>query len=710
MAPIAQPGVLQAGDEVRFDGRLHTVVALSGTSARLVDNTGATTMILLPQLLGDPSFALISASRPPLPPLGALDGLPKQVVEQAYWWERHLVEVLTGLPPPAEPGTAARPAYDPSATTLRQRELAKVAELTAQGHQVSLATVQRLRQRYGRGGLWALVDRRVTRGSSPTGRVDPRVVQAARQAIAEETDRSTGTVGRLARRTEQLLAATHGPAAPPLPSRPTFYRLVARLSEGRHTFGSARTRRSLAKRPDGPYGTVTALRPGELVEIDSTPLDVRVLLDNGLVDRVELTGVVDLATRTIGAAVLRPTTKAVDAALLLARTMTPEAMRPGWADALRMARSVLPHRSLTSLDERLAHAAARPVIVPETIICDHGKAFMSQTFQQACRTLGINLQPRRPDTPTDGPHIERTLESMATLFCQFVAGYVGSSVERRGKHAERQAGWSMLELQALLDEWLVTTWQNRPHDGLRDPLTPGKALTPNERYAALVSVAGYVPVALSPNDYVELLPVVWRAINAYGVKLRHRTYDAKALNPYRRQRSGAIGVHGLHGKWEVHHDPYDISRIWVRNHWDGGWLTATWTHLHTVPRPFGELAWRHSMLQLGQRGQDPVTEQEIAQAARRLLDRAEQGPEDRPATRPKPATRTERVAGRTRATAGPSGPRPAPDPADDSPADTDIDPVVNPPVGDDHDPAQDALADVVPLPIFNAREEAAKWW
>ena len=83
MAPIAQPGVLQAGDDVRFDGRLHTVVALSGTSARLVDNTGATTLILLPQLLGDPSFALISASRPPLPPLGALDGLPKQVVEQA---------------------------------------------------------------------------------------------------------------------------------------------------------------------------------------------------------------------------------------------------------------------------------------------------------------------------------------------------------------------------------------------------------------------------------------------------------------------------------------------------------------------------------------------------------------------------------------------------------------------------------------------------
>ena len=37
----------------------------------------------------------------------------------------------------------------------------------------------------------------------------------------------------------------------------------------------------------------------------------------------------------------------------------------------------------------------------------------------------------------------------------------------------------MAELQALLDEWIVAVWQKRPHDGLRDPLAPGRALTPN---------------------------------------------------------------------------------------------------------------------------------------------------------------------------------------------------------------------------------------
>ena len=88
----------------------------------------------------------------------------------------------------------------------------------------------------------------------------------------------------------------------------------------------------------------------------------------------------------------------------------------------------------------------------------------------------------------------------------------------------------------MLDQWIIACWQNRPHDGLRDPLAPGRALTPNERYAALISLAGYVPVPLSPEDYIELLPAGWRVINSYGVKIGLRTYDSGELNPYRQDR------------------------------------------------------------------------------------------------------------------------------------------------------------------------------
>ena len=38
-------------------------------------------------------------------------------------------------------------------------------------------------------------------------------------------------------------------------------------------------------------------------------------------------------------------------------------------------------------------AAAKPVIVPDTIVIDRGKVFVSETFMSACRTLGISVQP-----------------------------------------------------------------------------------------------------------------------------------------------------------------------------------------------------------------------------------------------------------------------------------------------------------------------------
>jgi hypothetical protein len=195
------------------------------------------------------------------------------------------------------------------------------------------------------------------------------------------------------------------------------------------------------------------------MEIDSTPLDVLVRLAGGVAGRVELTALVDVATRTVTAAVLRPATKA------------PEPMRPGWPQAMAMAESALPFRRLLGIDERLRHAAARPVIIPSTIVVDHGKVFVSVSFMASCEFLGINVQPARKATGTDKPHIERTLGSVASLFAQYVAGYTGRSPEYRGRRAEDAAVWPLPELQDLLDQWIIACWQNRD-GGISSPSSP----------------------------------------------------------------------------------------------------------------------------------------------------------------------------------------------------------------------------------------------
>jgi putative transposase len=453
---------LRLGDVVRFDGQLYDIVGLDGAGVLLQTREGRTSVITIAALVANSSLEVIGAEYPRRPLVPAyFESLPADARERALWLQTHISEVLDGVATGSPVGTTPRPEYDVTRTTVRQREVAKVEELARLGRPMALRVFQRYRYGYARAGLAALIDKRSVRRSTLTGRVDHRYVQVFRQVLADNTTASSGTSIRFKRLVDKAVEQQHGSDAVPIPSRRTFDRLRVRMAEARHATGSVRTRRSLANQPDPPFSTVAATRAGEWMQIDSTPFDVGIRLDDDVTGRVELTGLVDIYTRTICAAVLRPTTKAVDAALLLAKAMTPEPMRPGWPHAISMAYSALPFQLMRSVDNRLENAAARPVIVPENIVCDNNSAFISTTFMSACRTLGISLQPAHPFAATDKPIIERTLESAKTLFAQYVTGYLGSSAEQRGRNADQNAVFSLMELQDLLDEWIVTGFSDR---------------------------------------------------------------------------------------------------------------------------------------------------------------------------------------------------------------------------------------------------------
>ncbi len=617
-------GVLRIGDRVVFAGAERSVVALSGSLVRLMADSGETTVVAMAYLASAPDFAVVGAGPSArISPEGLLESLPAKVAGAAREWERHLTEMETGLPLGAPPGTRPRPEYDLVATSLSGREKAKAAELGA-----GLRTVQRMRRRYLDQGLWGLVDTRHAKRARPTGRVDPRVVAAAAAVVDAQTHASTGTKSRAVRNIRKLVEDEHGPGTVPVPSDATLYRLLDALSAGRHTFGSAVTRRQTANRPDGAFTPITAARPGEQVHMDGTPLDVMAIMDDGVPGRPELVAAIDVGTRTLCAAILRPVgAKAVDAAVLLARMMVPEPMRPGWDQALAMSASRIPYKRLATIDERIEMAAAKPVIIPDTVVIDHGKVFLSEVFLRAADTLGISVQPAHQRTGTDKATIERTFGSINTLFCQHVAGYTGRDVTRRGSAVENQELWPLADLQELLDEWVIL-WQCRPHDGLRHPFTPDQPCSPNDAYAALVAAAGYVPVALTGDDYIELMPADWRTIGDGGIQIDYRTYNCGELGPYRRMASG---VAGKGTRWEIHSDPYDVSRIWVRNHHakEGGWITVPWTHHSMVAQPFADFTWRHARKIAAGRGLDDTNETAVAAVMGALLQRAGAGPETR---------------------------------------------------------------------------------
>ena len=104
-----QAARLRIGDRVRFSGTVRTVIGLSGTVVRLADPGGTLTEVTLAELVTAGDFERVGVPPPaPLPSASPLDGLPEDAVAEALWWERHIVEVLRGIPPDAPPGTAAQ--------------------------------------------------------------------------------------------------------------------------------------------------------------------------------------------------------------------------------------------------------------------------------------------------------------------------------------------------------------------------------------------------------------------------------------------------------------------------------------------------------------------------------------------------------------------------------------------------------------------------
>lgn len=605
-------------DCLQYDGQTWQVVAQDGPELALKGlMSGRIRRIGVAELLGDDSF--LPDAPDPLPRLDSaavLETLDTDARERVLFLRRHVVEVLTGTPPADLDGhneddaPPSRREYDPN-LPLKDRIAAKVSELAAANTPIGFRSLERYIKAYRNDGVAGLVDGRMQRQASPTGRIEPAVASLLENAVRAQTNVSTGTRSRVIKQVS--IEATQ--LGLPLPSRSTLYRALDNLEKSRHPFGNATTRRTQANRPDRTWGRQAPSRPGELTEVDSTPMDLLVIYPDGSTGRVDLTVMLDIATRTLCAAILRPVaTKSVDAAVLLARALTPLPMQPGWQPSVAFSRSILPPGMIEGDEEIRTSVAAKPVIVPESITVDRGKVYVGSTFLNACERLQISVIKAAPRTPTDKPHVERVFAAITSGFTQYLAGYVGRNVVNRGASPQAEAIWTLAEVQNLLDLWIVAVWQNKPHPGLRHPAMPKKDLTPNEAYAALASVAPTINMALDREDYIGLLPVTYRTIQGYGINFESLHYDSPALHPYRGVKSGLPLP--ANDRWEVRYDPYRLQSIFVRDHFRGEWIEAEWSLAKQALAPFSLDVLRAARRAVERRGDTPGGVDVLAEISR----------------------------------------------------------------------------------------------
>jgi transposase InsO family protein len=523
---------LSINTEINYEGRSYVVEGFAGSVIVLRSTDGEVIRLGLRNLVTSDSFKVIGPKDEDLAPI-FIEGVSKAEMKALYELAAHLLEALTGYRSGSEadalPGEPF-PDYDPVAKTVRSRFELKAKEL-----KITDRTLWNLKRAYVKRGLYGLIDgRKIKLG---TAKLDERIQKAIHSVIQSGIVESNTTKQRILRLVQRELQTMFPGESIVMPTVSTFNRRLDELLKGTGHAGAAKQRRSNANRPGKPYSHFVATRPGEMVLIDSTPLDVYAMDPYSFEwIALELTIALCLFSRSILAWRFTPKgTKGVDAAFLLADIIKPKFKGSDWPESTSWAYVGIPEGIVLEVgnDAPGSPLAAVPFLHPESVMVDRGRVFLSEAFSSACNHLGVNIFVARPYTPTDKAHVERIFRTIRESFVLNLDGYKGPDVWSRGLNPEQSAFWFIDEIEAKFAEWVATYWQQRHHDGLALPNVPNLNISPNQMFEEGIARAGFLYVAPDRNLYYDLLPTEWRTIQHYGVDIRGLRYDGDVLNDFR---------------------------------------------------------------------------------------------------------------------------------------------------------------------------------
>jgi transposase InsO family protein len=150
----------------------------------------------------------------------------------------------------------------------------------------------------------------------------------------------------------------------------------------------------------------------------------------------------DWYTRCVtGIRVTPVSTKSVDAAAVFYQAYRPRRAGKDWPAHAVWPEHGIPRAVLIDKDavDGALVGAASPAIVPETIVIDHGKIFVSEHLTSVCQRMGVSIQPARLRTGRDKGPVERFFRTIREDLLQALPGYKGPDVHSRGLDPESEA-------------------------------------------------------------------------------------------------------------------------------------------------------------------------------------------------------------------------------------------------------------------------------
>ena len=100
--------------------------------------------------------------------------------------------------------------------------------------------------------------------------------------------------------------------------------------------------------------------------------------------------------------------------------------------------------------------------IPDLLVTDNGKEFLSKAFDKACESLLINVHQNRVETPDDKPHVERQYGTINTSLLDDLPGKAFSQyLQREGYDSVGEATLTLDEIKKIYLIWLVDIYHTK---------------------------------------------------------------------------------------------------------------------------------------------------------------------------------------------------------------------------------------------------------
>ena len=285
--------------------------------------------------------------------------------------------------------------------------------------------------------------------------------------------------------------------------------------------------------PEGNY-------PLEFVQIDHTPLDIRVVdsIHREPLGRPYLTLAIDVYSRMIVGMYL-------------------SLQEPGYFNVSQCLFSIFTQKD-NLLSKYEIDGDWNIFGIPRIIGVDNGSDLVSSDMQRVCDEYGITLMKRPVARPQFGAHVERVLGTINSEVHNLPGTTKSNIIEKGDYNSDKEAMFTLEELTKWLIEYIVNIYHKKFHSGIET--------TPEERYMQGImgddqnAGIGFLPPLMDNLEEVKisLLPTEFRTIQKDGISLDGITYYSDVLRHWigKKDRKGKVISH------KIKRDPLNIQKIY----------------------------------------------------------------------------------------------------------------------------------------------------